>query len=99
MTMPHLMNCCHSGDGWCLDCVKDLHDEKEELEKKVRIEEVLSWRQDAEAMQSMVVSVALSLGGSITVPYKNRLMVRRYYLDVEQDVENNQVIIRAKERA
>lgn len=25
--MPHLMNCSHSGDGWCLDCVKKLYDE------------------------------------------------------------------------
>jgi len=32
MTMPHLMNCSHSDDGWCLDCVKELHDEKEKLE-------------------------------------------------------------------
>jgi len=24
MTMPHLMNCLHSEDGWCLDCVKEL---------------------------------------------------------------------------
>jgi hypothetical protein len=23
MTMPHLMNCRHSEDGWCLDCVKE----------------------------------------------------------------------------
>lgn len=26
MTMPHLMNCPHSEDGWCLDCVKELWD-------------------------------------------------------------------------
>jgi hypothetical protein len=26
MTMPHLMNCPHSAEGWCLDCVKELHD-------------------------------------------------------------------------
>lgn len=26
MTMPNLMNCDHSGDGWCLGCVKKLHD-------------------------------------------------------------------------
>jgi hypothetical protein len=32
MTMPHLMNCSHSEDGWCLDCVKKLHDEKEAIE-------------------------------------------------------------------
>lgn len=27
MTMPHLMNCGHSDEGWCLDCVKAMHDE------------------------------------------------------------------------
>jgi len=27
MTMPHLMNCGHSPDGWCLDCVKAIHNE------------------------------------------------------------------------
>lgn len=26
MTMPHLMNCDHSEDGWCLDCVGRLHE-------------------------------------------------------------------------
>lgn len=25
MTMPHLMNCAHSGEGWCLKCVAKLH--------------------------------------------------------------------------
>lgn len=29
MTMPHLMNCAHSSSGWCLPCVKDLHDKGE----------------------------------------------------------------------
>lgn len=24
MTMPHLQNCSHSKDGWCLNCVKEL---------------------------------------------------------------------------
>lgn len=27
MTMPHLQNCDHSEEGWCLDCVKKLWDE------------------------------------------------------------------------
>jgi len=27
MTMPHLMNCDHSHEGWCLACVKREHDE------------------------------------------------------------------------
>ena len=29
MTMPHLMNCDHSEDGWCLDCVKALWDKQQ----------------------------------------------------------------------
>jgi len=29
MTMPHLMNCSHSDNGWCLDCVKKLYDSKQ----------------------------------------------------------------------
>lgn len=32
MTMPHLMNCPHSEDGWCLDCVKELWDEGKTIE-------------------------------------------------------------------
>lgn len=28
MTMPHLMNCGHSDNGWCLACVKTLEDER-----------------------------------------------------------------------
>lgn len=25
MTMPHLENCAHSDEGWCLDCVRKMH--------------------------------------------------------------------------
>jgi hypothetical protein len=31
MTMPHLMNCAHSNDGWCLSCVRGLNAEREKL--------------------------------------------------------------------
>lgn len=31
MTMPHLENCPHKGDGWCLDCVKRLQVECDAL--------------------------------------------------------------------
>lgn len=31
MTMPHLMNCGHSDDGWCLDCVKAQWEELDAL--------------------------------------------------------------------
>lgn len=27
MTVPHLMNCPHSDEGWCLDCVVTLGNE------------------------------------------------------------------------
>jgi hypothetical protein len=31
MTIPHLMNCAHADSGWCLECVKALHDERDRL--------------------------------------------------------------------
>lgn len=30
--MPHLMNCSHSCEGWCIPCVKEMH---EEFERKI----------------------------------------------------------------
>lgn len=35
MTMPHLMNCQHSTDGWCLECVKELQEERDDLEDEL----------------------------------------------------------------
>ena len=32
MTMPHLMNCEHMPDGWCLHCVGQLHKDAERLD-------------------------------------------------------------------
>lgn len=31
MTIPYLMNCAHSDEGWCLDCMRTLTRELEEL--------------------------------------------------------------------
>ena len=31
MTMPHLMNCGHSSDGWCLECVGRLQARSDDL--------------------------------------------------------------------
>ncbi len=36
MTMPHLMNCSHSDDSWCLDCVKQLYDEDQAKIKRLQ---------------------------------------------------------------
>ena len=33
MTMPHLMNCPHMSDGWCLDCVNKQWEEMQALRK------------------------------------------------------------------
>jgi hypothetical protein len=33
--MPHLMNCGHDDHGWCLDCVKELGDEAQQLQARV----------------------------------------------------------------
>lgn len=41
MTMPHLMNCPHSGSGWCLDCVAKLYEQKNSCIVKFPISEDL----------------------------------------------------------
>lgn len=42
--MPHLMNCQHSDSGWCLDCVKNLQQERDAIEAKLLGQPVIaSW--------------------------------------------------------
>jgi len=36
MTMPHLINCPHSDDSWCLTCVKELYEETERMNDEIR---------------------------------------------------------------
>lgn len=36
MTMPHLSNCSHRPDGWCLACVANLHADSEMLTWLIR---------------------------------------------------------------
>ena len=31
MTMPHLSNCPHDGDGWGINCVKEMYSELERM--------------------------------------------------------------------
>jgi hypothetical protein len=35
MTIPWLMNCPHDGSGWCLDCVRELAEERNALRDTV----------------------------------------------------------------
>lgn len=44
MTMPHLMNCPHSGQGWCLDCVKNYHDDTSKQLDQIIIEFIQQFR-------------------------------------------------------
>lgn len=37
MTMPHLMNCSHSDDSWCLPCVKALQEEVADWEQSFEL--------------------------------------------------------------
>lgn len=36
MTMPHLMNCAHLDEGWCLSCVQNQHAEVESARTDVK---------------------------------------------------------------
>lgn len=35
MTMPHLSNCPHSGEGWCIQCVKELRENLEHADHRI----------------------------------------------------------------
>lgn len=54
MTMPHLMNCSHQGEGWCLKCVKRMHARLAAAKKKVTELEAsfdLRWDADMRAIR------------------------------------------------
>lgn len=36
MTMPHMSNCAHSAEGWCLACVKQQQEHINQLEAKLQ---------------------------------------------------------------
>ena len=57
MTMPHQMNCTHSGDGWCLDCVGDLWEEREKYRHEAEV-----WRKSEADTWARFVHIAA--GGS-----------------------------------
>lgn len=41
MTMPHLMNCPHADEGWCLECVRKLYETAARLrDQMLQIEQV-----------------------------------------------------------
>jgi len=55
MTMPHLMNCSHISDGWCLDCVKSEYERQraklDQLRKQCEVFlAVLQWQSVKDAL-------------------------------------------------
>jgi hypothetical protein len=50
MTMPHLSNCPHSADGWCLPCVGELWESLEETRFRVRLLEIQAERLASDVM-------------------------------------------------
>lgn len=51
--MPHLMNCMHSEDGWCLDCVKEMHDESERLHREDSAGFAEVWKELTDVMAAL----------------------------------------------
>jgi hypothetical protein len=65
MTMPHLMNCEHAAEGWCLDCVGRLHAQAEAATRAldhVRHQAGI-WKQEARTQKATVDEVGAALGG------------------------------------
>lgn len=56
MTIPAMMNCQHSADGWCLDCVKVLDAQLAAAQERVRVlheslrDMAQSWRDLADGL-------------------------------------------------
>lgn len=49
--MPHLMNCEHDENGWCLACVRALHEEKEGYKTRVQTLEAQLARENGNKMK------------------------------------------------
>jgi hypothetical protein len=57
MTMPQLMNCPHSGDGWCLACVAHCHARIEKLQA-----ELTTVRAESHAAAHVIIEAGLVPG-------------------------------------
>lgn len=56
MTMPHLENCPHQEEGWCLSCVMTLHERAEKAERDAESE-----HNDAERLAAKLIDVGAEL--------------------------------------
>lgn len=67
--MPHLMNCPHSDDSWCLECVGKLHREKEYVEAARELEFVSFRvaRAERDSARARVVQLEAELRGMAEV--------------------------------
>lgn len=69
MTMPHMMNCSHCGDGWCLSCVGKLYWGFEVTRKALSIALDRSW--DGPLPDSVRSNIARVLGQPYPVSDSN----------------------------
>jgi hypothetical protein len=82
MTMPHLMNCSHLDDGWCLKCVKKLWNEKESMARRAlsaeeRLEKAVEALKEAEAGLEFAGAESMKdVGTFVKSPKKALLFVR-----------------------
>ena len=61
MTMPHLENCRHIETGWCLSCVKKMHDELESERDDARNAARWWMRRDQEGHDPSVITDQIEL--------------------------------------
>lgn len=74
MTMPHLMNCAHIADGWCLDCVGDLHEEVDLDNKRI-----------AELERVLKAIPACPDHGDLCIPHAMEWIAKARAMEAERD--------------
>lgn len=85
MTMPHLSNCPHDGDGWCIDCVKGMYFELERQTELNRLYRELTVLQ-ADLLQSKDEQIA---------KYENLIKKTEVFVNALKDKET--AIIKLKD--
>lgn len=56
MTMPHLTNCAHSPDGWCLKCVGELYENLEKI-KNLKFHPNVRWDRYNDRVEGWEISI------------------------------------------
>jgi hypothetical protein len=98
MTMPHLMNCPHSADGWCLDCVKELHDRFQARVNDFMTADskaVAALQAENDSLREDVATMRVLLEQSLQGTRKSAQAIRLGQAD-NQPIDLNQLMVDAK---